>query len=165
MTYFNDMCQLFLWVMSQVSAWCKSPDIPRVPTEQKRAITKGNKLDYFILSSLFFFSPIYYCWWCDRKCGHRFIYLGSGYVMWTLEWVGKVLESILPKRQLLERILFRNSVALLWCPWIPGKHLWDVWGWFCYWSLLWESHFLFGVKFHINWYILCTYIYLCGAKF
>lgn len=107
--------------MSQVSAWCKSPDVPRVPMEQKRAITKGNKLDYFILSSPFFFSPIYYCWWCDRKCWHRFIYLGSGYVMWTLEGIWKVLESILPKRKPLEKDLSRNSIALLWCPWIPRE--------------------------------------------
>lgn len=54
MTYFNDMWQLFSWVMSQVPAWCKSPDVPRVLMEQKRAITRGNKLDYFILSGLFF---------------------------------------------------------------------------------------------------------------
>jgi len=27
---FDDMCQLFLWVMSQVPAWCKSPAVPRV---------------------------------------------------------------------------------------------------------------------------------------
>lgn len=54
MTYFSDMWQLFSWVMSQVSAWCKSPNVPRVLMEQKRAITKGNKLDYFILSGFFF---------------------------------------------------------------------------------------------------------------
>lgn len=54
MTYFHDMWQLFLWVMSQVPAWCKSPNVPRVPMEQTRAIIKGNKLDFLIFSSLFF---------------------------------------------------------------------------------------------------------------
>lgn len=160
MTYFNDMWQLFSWVMSQVSAWCKSPDVPRVLMEQKRAITKGNKLDYFILSGFFFSSPIYYCWWCARKCWQRFIYLGSGYVIWTPGGVGKVLESIVPKGQLLERDLSRNSVDLLCCPWMLRETPLGCLG------MVFPLEFAMGKPFFVWHEITYKSIHiLCGVKF
>lgn len=41
-----------------------------------------------------------------------FVHLGSGYVTWTLEWVGKVLESMLRNGEPLEREVYPGAVLL-----------------------------------------------------
>lgn len=85
--------------------------------EQKRAITKGSKLDYFILSSLFFFPPQFITDDDVAENADIDLYIWDQLMLSELwKGVGKVLESIVPKGQLWKTEFFRSSVIVLWSP-------------------------------------------------